>query len=435
MGKERAGTVFRLIGVSLWVKFSDVPERNYDRNRKDEMFMGRRGENIHRRKDGRWEARVIQSHDFTGKAKYRYFYGKTYTEAKEKRNLFLAEKKEDSGQGRQSLRQQVRFGQILIEWLESKKGTIKESTYANYLRLIETHLSPELGELYLAEITSEVLEQYLKNKLCSGRLDGKGGLSPKTVSDMRSVLRMVVEYAHQHHYPCYIKSNMFCPKSRPPKIQVLTRQEQEKLESFLFGKSDPLCFGVLAALYGGLRIGEVCALRWEDFHFESGTLCINKTLIRIRDVAPNAVSKTKLLIETPKTDAADRVIPLPEFLMCYLKKYQKDPKCYLLTGTERYLEPRRYLMKYKKMLRQAGMEEITFHALRHTFATRCVENGFDAKSLSEILGHANVNTTLQRYVHPSMEQKKEQMNMLGKISVYSQKSGQSNKKAAVLQGK
>ena len=246
------------------------------------------------------------------------------------------------------------------------------------------------------------------------------------------MIRMVIEYANQQHYPCYTERDVYCPKSRQPNIRVLTRQEQEKLEDFLFQQQDPLCFGVLTALYGGLRIGEVCALKWGDFHFESGTLRINKTLIRIQDVTPNAVSKTKLLIETPKTDAANRVIPLPEFLMSYLQQFQKAPDCYLLTGTERYLEPRRCLMKYKQLLQRAGMEEITFHTLRHTFATRCVENGFDAKSLSEILGHANVNTTLQRYVHPSLEQKKEQMNMLGKISVYSQKNGQRSGKVTIL---
>ncbi|MCI5900277.1 MAG: site-specific integrase [Hominisplanchenecus sp.] len=394
--------------------------------------MGRHGENIHKRKDGRWEARVIQSHDFSGKAKYRYFYGKTYLEAKKKKNQFLADRREISDRGKHGSEQRIRFGQVLFEWLSFRKGTIKESTYVNYLRLIEKHLNPELGNLYLSGITSEILERYLKNKLCNGRLDGKGGLSPKTVSDMRSVIRMVIEYANQQHYPCYTERDVYCPKSRQPNIRVLTRQEQEKLEDFLFQQQDPLCFGVLTALYGGLRIGEVCALKWGDFHFESGTLRINKTLIRIQDVTPNAVSKTKLLIETPKTDAANRVIPLPEFLMSYLQQFQKAPDCYLLTGTERYLEPRRCLMKYKQLLQRAGMEEITFHTLRHTFATRCVENGFDAKSLSEILGHANVNTTLQRYVHPSLEQKKEQMNMLGKISVYSQKNGQRSGKVTIL---
>lgn len=157
---------------------------------------------------------------------------------------------------------------------------------------------------------------------------------------------------------------------------------------------------------------------------ESGTIRIHKTMLRIQDLTPDARRKTKVLIDCPKTESSNRVIPMPSFLMAFLKQHRMAKDVYLLTGKRAYMEPRICLEKYKRLLIRAGLDSFTFHTLRHTFATRCVENGFDAKSLSEILGHANVNTTLQRYVHPSITLKQEQMNRLENISILGQSCGQ-----------
>lgn len=140
--------------------------------------------------------------------------------------------------------------------------------------------------------------------------------------------------------------------------------------------------------------------------------------MRIQDTDPNSFSKTKLVIETPKTECSKRSIPLPQFLNSYLLEYRQSPGIFLLTGTTKCMEPRNYYRSYKVILKKCGLEQYNYHALRHTFATRCVEYGFDIKSLSEILGHADVNITLRRYVHPSMELKKEQMERFAKCSVY-----------------
>lgn len=387
--------------------------------------MGRHGENIRRRKDGRWEARIICGYDSNGKAKYRSIYGKTYQETKKKRNAVLSEKEEviDFEHGKEQNQQNVTVKQVMQEWLASRKGTVKASTLAQYASLVQKHLLPELGEYPVSALTSEIIDQFLKDKLSNGKLNKNGGLSPKTVADIRSVLLLGLEYARQRHYSCPVNDRIFYPKNRQPHIQVLSREEQTKLERVLFGNPEPLHFGILLTLYSGLRIGEVCALQWKDIQFEKGTLCVTKTIIRIRNLESEFPNKTRILIERPKTENSNRIIPVPTFILDFLKKYRQKQEAYLLTGTNAYLEPRICLNKYKNVLKKAGLGSFTFHTLRHTFATRCIESGFDPKTLSEILGHANVNTTLQRYVHPSLEMKREQMERLEKLSILGQSQG------------
>lgn len=388
--------------------------------------MGRRGENIRKRKDGRWEARIICGYDLKGKAKYRSLYGKTYLEVKSKRNQmiqndFASVSGED---GKDGSKKRVTFEQVMREWLASKKGFVKESTFVHYTLILEKHIFPDLGGYCFSALTSEIINDFLRKKLNCGRLDGKGGLSSKTVTDIRSVLLLGLEFARQNEYPCVVNTKVFCPKNRQPSIKVMTREEQCRLEKYLFSHPEPLELGILTALYGGLRIGEVCALCWGDFQFENGTLQVNKTMLRIQNLNTNEPQKTKILIDCPKTMNSCRLIPLPSFILDFLARHKCDNSAYILTGNITYMEPRVCLSKYKQILKQAGLKSFTFHTLRHTFATRCVEMGFDTKSLSEILGHANVNTTLQRYVHPSMEIKKEQMEKLEKISICGQKKGQ-----------
>lgn len=390
--------------------------------------MPRRGENIRKRKDGRWEGRIIIGYDLRGKARYRSVYGHSYQEVKEKKNLLALSLRTEvncsAGQGKEYLR--LSFAQILEEWLNSRKDSIKESTYTQYAFMLHKYILPELGEQPLSALSSDMLSEFLKNKLCSGRADGKGGLSPKTVADIRSILLQGISYARERKYPCAVDTKIFYPKTRQPNIDVLTKAEQKKLEQTLFQSSDPIRLGIMIALYGGLRIGEVCALQWGDFNYTAGTVRISKTLIRIKDLTRDSLKKTKVIIDKPKTEHSNRIIPLPSFLMEFMRQEAKGENCYVLTGTAEYVEPRLCLKQYKQVLEQAGLPSFTFHALRHTFATRCVENGFEIKALSEILGHSNVSTTLQRYVHPSIECKREQMERLEKLSVWGQDHGTEN---------
>lgn len=372
--------------------------------------MGRHGENIRKRADGRWEARYIQYYDTDGKAVYRCIYGKTYLEAKQKRKLAMSEIATIPRESGELLK--LTFSQLAEEWARYKKGQVKQSTYANYMNLIEKHLLPEMGDVPLSALTTQYIEQFLQKKMLHGRLDGKGGLSSKSVSDIRALLKIILKYAKKTGYSCPSDLNFSAPAGHLPKIEVFDKIELEKLEKVLLADLTPMHLGVLAALYGGLRIGEVCGLQWQDFHFEEGTVSINKTVIRIIDTEKNSAKKTKVIIEKPKTECSNRIIPLPDAILPYFKEAAGEKEHYILTGKSRFMEPRVCLENYKKILKQAGVKEHTFHALRHTFATRCVENDFDVKSLSEIMGHSNISITMQRYVHPSMEQKREQMNKL-----------------------
>ncbi len=379
--------------------------------------MGRHGENIHKRQDGRWEARVLYAYNEDGKAMYRYLYGRTYLEAKNKKTDFMNQIKKAHINNDQ---RKMTFQSLVYEWLDYRHESIKESTYVNYKYMIENHILPQLGHYYLYSMNNKILDEFLKEKLKNGRKDGKGGLSPKTVGDIRSLLILIIKYAQMKEYPINLTTHLFSPSINRNNIHIFSRLQQLELEKILFQSYDPIHLGILIALYCGLRIGEVCALTWEDIHLNEGTISVNKAISRIQDVNPHSSAKTKVMIHYPKTNHSIREVPIPNFLIEYLKIYQCPEDTYLLTSTKYYMEPRVCLNHYKKVLHEAHLNDFTFHALRHTFATRCIESGFDIKSLSEILGHANVNTTLQRYVHPSMEIKKEQMNRLENISFYNQ---------------
>lgn len=206
------------------------------------------------------------------------------------------------------------------------------------------------------------------------------------------------------------------PQKEIKSIQILTEDNRKNIEQQLFNSEDLTSLGVVFALFTGVRIGELCGLKWGDFDFIQQTVTIRRTVERIADLSPNAKKKTKVVITEPKTAASCRVIPLPDFLMQYLGRFKQSPDCYLLTGKIKNTEPHQFYVKYRKYLTDNGLEQYSFHTLRHTFATNCVENGFDAKTLSEILGHANVTTTLAVYVHPTLQQKKMLMERLAPVT-------------------
>lgn len=195
-------------------------------------------------------------------------------------------------------------------------------------------------------------------------------------------------------------------------MRVLTQAEQDALISVLIDNMDLYKFGVFLSLYTGIRVGELCALQWEDFNLAQTTLKIRKTMQRIQDTVNGAFSKTKIVITEPKSQCSVREIPLPTFVIDMARKFVANPKSYILTGNDRYVEPRTMQNRFKSYVKDSGISDANFHALRRTFATRCVEVGFEIKSLSEVLGHANVNITLNRYVHSSFELKCSNMNKL-----------------------
>jgi len=167
----------------------------------------------------------------------------------------------------------------------------------------------------------------------------------------------------------------------------------------------------MVALYTGIRLGELCALQWKDVNFSEGILSITKTLQRIKDTDLNSTAKTKMVIDAPKSKKSIREIPLPVYLLCLLKQWEKEQTSthYVLSGKAKYVDPRVYQDDFKTYLEQAEVQRYNFHALRHTFATNAIERGFDVKNLSEILGHSSVRFTLEKYVRGSMDTKRASM--------------------------
>ena len=370
--------------------------------------MSKKGENIYKRKDGRWEARYIKGYSPDGAARYGYCYGKTYYAAKDKVNRARAavidpETVSENGKRR-------RMTAYCDEWLRLRRSKVKESTYVKYETVLERHIKPELGGLFIQSLSSSVLEQFGYNLL------HRDGLSPKTVRDILGQLHSVLKYiAKQTHYLPRIE--IIYPKTEKREMRVLSRAEQERLVTFLLTDTDKCKFGTLLALLTGPRIGEICALKWENIILESGILKVSGTMQRIKNLADRDGGKTHIIISDPKSFSSARIIPLSAYTADLCKGFFIDNgKAYVLTGSpNRYIEPRIMQYRMEQYCRECGLEGVHFHSLRHSFATRCVEVGFDIKSLSEILGHASPQITLERYVHSSIELKRENMNKLSAI--------------------
>ena len=377
--------------------------------------MARKGENIYRRKDGRWEGRYIADRTEDGRAKYRSVYAKTYTQVKQK----LQEAKEET-QREQEKRHlpeiEKPFSEFLFQWLEYIQPRIKESSYVKYANLIELHIDKEIGAIQLGRLTPAVIDEFIST-LLTGK-EGTAPLSAKTATDILGVVRNVLRYINIRHQRIDCDLSQITIKKEETHMRILSREEEKELIRYLMEYPSPMNCGIFLTLFTGLRIGELCALTWEDIHLKEKELFIRKTMQRIQNKRPEPTqqewgNRTKIIITPPKSSKSIRHIPLPDSVTEVLGEYQRYGHEYLLTGKENcYIEPRTLQYHFKKILRKSRIEEANYHALRHTFATRCIELGFDIKSLSEILGHASVNITLNRYVHPSMQLKRDNMEKL-----------------------
>ena len=366
--------------------------------------MSRRGENIYKRKDGRWEARYIKGKDMCGKTKYGYLYGKSYAEVKDKlcsvgnaqNDIFP--KNENS----------KTIGQLCGIWLDEVKTQLKPSSYVKYRNLIKNHILPSIGSYKIQYLDTALVRKFADEKLMCGNLYG-GGLSAKTVKDILSVLRLVINYAANIGIICNVNFNAISIKSNDTNIEVLSSSQRERLSSHLISNMNNTNLGILMCLYTGMRIGEICALKFEDISSIDRVIHIRKTMQRIQNFSDDE-NKTNIIITPPKSKSSVRDIPLPDFIMNIIKSdFNCCEKAYLLSGDTNYVEPRTLENRFKAVIKKCGIENVNFHILRHTFATHSIEVGFETKSLSEILGHSSVNITLNRYVHSSMELKRANM--------------------------
>lgn len=363
--------------------------------------MARRGENIYKRKDGRWEGRYKCGYNDNGKTKYHSVYGHSYAEVRAK----LVPLKASVTASYAACRLTVK--ELFSEWLSAVKLRVKTSTFANYLMKVEKHILPVFGGMKYDTLTVQMLNNFIQEKL-------DFGLSAKYVSDIVIVFKSMSKYSAKIHGFHNILADVELPKVHRSEAVLLTRNQQLHLCRYLQRNPCTTSLCVLLSLYTGLRVGEVCGLMWRDIDFEKSVLAVRRTVQRIR----NGDRNTCILADTPKSRASRRSIPIPKFLIKLLRDSRSSDNYYILSGSEHIIEPRTLQRRFKSILKKADLPSVSYHSLRHAFATNCLQAGFDVKTLSEILGHASVETTLNRYVHTSMEQKIKCMALL-ESKVYS----------------
>lgn len=371
--------------------------------------MSKRGENIHKRKDGRWEARYKKGRNPNGSIIYGSIYGKTYREAKDKlMSINTTPEKINVPTNHERY-----FKEVLCLWMENNRIRHKGATINKYQYLIDRHILPDLGSLKLSQITATVINSFLTNKIENGKLNKSGGLSASYVRSIMLIINAALKFAVDEQMCQPLKSPIYKPTSSKNEIAILAIDEQKKLETLLFSEVTPTQLGILISLHTGLRIGEICALSWGDIDIENRIIHVRHTVARIKSSDLSDGCSSKLIIDTPKTKASNRDIPISSVLLPILKNSSMTALSeYVVSDTRDFVSPRTYEYRYHRLLEKCGIESVNYHVLRHTFATRCIEAGVDVKSLSEILGHSNVSITLNTYVHSSMEMKRSQLEKL-----------------------
>lgn len=291
------------------------------------------------------------------------------------------------------------INQITEEWKEEKKKYVKKSTYAAYQLLIQNHIKPYFGDLY--EVNEEKVQQFVFDKL-------DAGLSEKTIRDIIIVLKMILKFGIKNGYLEYIQIDAKFPSKQEKKdLDVLSKADQKKFMEHLRNNFTFKNLGIFICLSTGMRIGEICGLRWCDVDTVEGVIKVRHTLQRIY-IIEGETRHTELLLDTPKTANSVRDIPMSSDLLKMLKSLNKvvNENYYVISNDIKPIEPRTYRNYYKKLCKQLDIPELKFHGLRHSFATRCIESKADYKTVSVLLGHSNISTTLNLYVHPNKEQKK-----------------------------
>lgn len=357
--------------------------------------MARKGESIFKRKDGRYEARYIKDVDENNRKIYGYVYGKTYTEAKSKRQDITSNLK----------KQIVKCSNNIVDyyinsWLLQKKIEVKESTYSNYYGVIENHIRPYFKDYKLKQLSEEIISNFILKKI-------KDGLSSKTIKDIGILLKQLLIFME-------LNLKVVTPKVSKNQIKILKSEDKSIIINYIKEHPNYDTFGMLLALFMGLRIGEICALRVKDIDLDNQIIYITHSVKRVKDFDSNT-KKTKLIIDTPKSDSGIRELPIPNEIFSFvteIKKQYSNDENFIVTNKPMLVDPRGYYYRYERILKKSGFDNYDFHTLRHTFATDCINLGCDAKTLSELLGHSDVKISLSVYVHPSKQLKTSYMNRL-----------------------
>jgi integrase len=297
------------------------------------------------------------------------------------------------------MNEQKTIAEIIKLWKTDKKQYVKKSSFSAYMLLIENHLLPAFGNRH--NIEEADVQAFVFQKL-------EQALSQKTIKDILIVLKMALKFGAKNKWIEPKQFDIQFPTEREKHtIEVLSRANQKKVMTHIQEHFTFRNLGVYICLSAGIRIGEICALTWEDIDTDTGIISIRRTIQRIY-IIEDGTRKTVLILDTPKTKNSIRDIPMSRDLIKILKPIKKivNNSFFVLTNDVKPTEPRTYRSYYKILMKELGMPDLKFHGLRHSFATRCIESKCDYKTVSVLLGHSNITTTLNLYVHPNLEQKK-----------------------------
>lgn len=289
--------------------------------------------------------------------------------------------------------------EIALAWKSDKQRYVKQSTYAAYLLILENHLLPSFGDY--ESLSEKLVQEFVLQKL-------ENGLCVKTVKDILIVLKMVMKFGVKNEWMNYCEWDIKYPTSETNKnLEVLTIAHHRKILDFIKENFTFRNLGIYISLTTGLRIGEICGLKWSDIDVCNETITVRRTIERIYIIEGDC-KHTELVINTPKTKNSCREIPMNKELLAMVKPLKKvvNNEFYVVTNEEKPTEPRTYRNYYYRLMKRLEIPRLKYHGLRHSFATRCIESNCDYKTVSVLLGHANITTTLNLYVHPNMEQKK-----------------------------
>lgn len=299
----------------------------------------------------------------------------------------------------------------VIKWLNEKKSYVKESTYANYSYIVYNYIIPYVGNYNVKKLNKKVFQDLILN------LHEKS-LSNKTIKDIIMVIKSSLRKVFEENKIKSFSLKLVYPKEKNIKtMNVLSKNEQHILMEYIIKNISDKNVGILLSLLCGLRIGEVCALKWENIDLENKIIHITKTIQRIY-IKENNTILSKVVITNPKTIKSNRDIPINDFMYEKLINLRKNDNVFVLSGNAQYIEPRTYRNYFTKILKSLNLRHFKYHALRHTFASNLISLKIDYKTVSELLGHSNISLTLNLYVHPSNQDKLECIDILTKNIMY-----------------
>lgn len=376
---------------------------------------------IRRLKDGRWEARVTNGYNSKGKQSFKYISAKTRTEVVEKLSKYLEAKRNGT---------YVEMCTWTVEkwlkfWYENySAGKTKTSTRVNDESIIDNHLTPYIGKIKLQELKGLQIQIMYNKMLENGRIDGRGGLNPKTIKNIHAVLHRALEQAVKNELIVRNPLNSVdLPRMKKKEIEILSPEEQKRLQE-VCTPDHPWNMAVLLTLYSGMRMGEVLGLSWDCVDFERNKIKINKQVNRLKNYEKDGTNKTRLALRNEtKTERSERSIMIAPAIMQKLQEHKVAQDEYASRFGEEFnkyglvfirfdgdlVDPSTFRDQYLRLLKKVEITPKRFHALRHTFATRAIESNINVKVVSEILGHATIQITLDTYCHVSFDQQEEAM--------------------------